>query len=147
MLLLVGCSGACLHPRKSSGHHSAGPSLRPRGLAAPEPASAFAGRGTGQRHLEAVVLGLGEGALGHRKIRSARGVDRRLQTLGGGGGGGNSGRPEIPNPGGGGARARPGPRQKGKEGRLGPRLLGPRLDVGEGVPGPQLRRGSPSPGL
>lgn len=68
--------------------------LQPLGLEhsldhAPASASAVSAVwGTGQRHLEAVVLGPGEGALGHRKIRSARGVDRRLQTLGGGGGGG-----------------------------------------------------------
>lgn len=106
---LAGCSGACLHPPNHSGHQGAGPlapawrPCRPSALGrehgqAPGPASVSAsaaggqregggGRGgTRQRHLEAVVLGPGEGALGHRKIRSSRGVDRRLQTLGGGGG-------------------------------------------------------------
>ena len=153
--LLAGCSGACLHPPNRSGHQGAGPlapAWRPcspsalgleHGLA-PGPASASAsagGGGTRQRHLEAVVLGPGEGALGHRKIRSSRGVDRRLQTLGGGGGGGIRGGLRFQTPLGveqEGARAsdRKGKGAPGHQAGVEWGRLGPRLEVREGVPRP-----------
>lgn len=65
----------------------------------------------GRRHLEPPVLGPGEGAFGHRKIRRARGVDRRLQTLGGGGGGGIRGGLRFQTRGR--SESAPGPRPKG----------------------------------
>lgn len=107
-----------------------GPCLRPGGLDAPRPRTqpgpsaclCLLGRSTRQRHLEAVVLGPGEGALGHRNIRSAPGVDRRLQTPGRGGGGGVRGSLRFQTLMWGWSKSAPGPQTLGGRGRPGLRL-------------------------
>lgn len=140
-ILSAGGSGACLDPPNCSGHQAAAPSLGPGGLAAPRPAAQpghwaclrCAGRETAAADSQC-PRGSGhgcrareQGVLGHHKTPSTAGVDRRLQTLGGGGG--NSGRPEIPNPGGGGARAHRAQAEPGRE-------VNPIPQKGRGCPGP-----------
>lgn len=96
----------------------------------------------GRRHLESPVLGPGEGAFGHRKIRRARGVDRRLQTLGGGGGGGIRGGLRFQTRGR--SESAPGPRPKGERGKGGGGR--PQTRRGEGAPGRRTgMRGEPEP--
>lgn len=85
-------------------------------------------------------MGPGEGALGRQKIRSAPGVDRRLQTLGGGGEGRIRGGLRFQTPVG---AEQERARALGRRGAEGVPGTGPKW---EGAPGPPARRGGGPPG-